>query len=168
MRLLPRHAVVDEVNGGTGEGNHGRSMEVPLKAQKILGQTGRVKNGRSLDIKHSDPDSFWDVRDAEQKSLGVLRESDVDSDTVPGARRGAPLPSAPVLIRSSDELVSNDSTTLSKTSSAYPGHQPSYESMNREYYEASKQPLNVSQQTSESSVRDIAGSSQRRIGVHTS
>lgn len=189
MRLLSRHAPVDEITTPVENEKLGDPMEVPLKAQKLLGEKPRinyriqgvvttsgdgahgdivippkaqkllgekshVKNNRRHQIKHSSPDSLWHIRDAEQRSLGTLSEA--DSDTIPGARTGAPLPIVQVAMGSSEDRIgsSNDSTGRTGTST-YIGHQPSIDSISREYYDPSKHPLYVSQQTSESSVRDM-------------
>ena len=148
---------VREIVVAQGTGSMNNITDIPAKAQKLLGENAKVTSMKGQQKKHISPDSFWTIRDAEPKISNTKLRSEADSDTVPGAKRGAALPVVQVPMPSSeDHMRSSDGSTRWTGTSTYPGDQPSLESMNREYYDASKQPSFVSQQTSESSVRDMA------------
>lgn len=140
--------------------------EMPPKAQSLLGPTGRVNNSGS-----NKKDDTVQLRRAEQKNmvtlLGLQR---VPSSTPLSAKPDmSPWSTTDVTSRSSSDVLptptsgtgrsrgpySKDSSVAVQPRQFYPEHQPSIESIRRNYYDPSKQPLQVSQQTSASAVRDM-------------
>jgi len=115
-------------------------MAIPAKAQKILGERSRSRTSREQEMRET--------------GLGSFGGFEAHPDIAPGTRQVA----GPTVLRSarSGDQLSGGNTLRSATSTTFVGQQPSNESMSREYYDSARQPMFVSQQTSESSVRDMA------------
>lgn len=169
MRLRPRPTVKETLTNETTDDVPLRSAELPRKAQKLLGTSVQVNVSNSKD---NNRDDFTSLRRAEQQNLGTRFAaapqiplpsgiSDMPSWSIAA---GSP-PSSSELLPLTESLgqransSQNGSSTGVQTSQYYPNQQHSIESLNREYreyYDPSKQPLYVSQQTSASAVRDMA------------
>ena len=163
MRLLGRGPSVEELTSASNENRQlGRVGDVPKKAQKTLGT--KSNGASSKNKRYPEVNSTWNPLIEEKRSLAAFRRSqDADSDTMPGARTGAPLPYMPPPPKRSQtdlgDYAPSSSADRTGTQTQYGDtqmHQSSIESMNREYYDSAKQPLYVSQQTSASAVRDMA------------
>lgn len=171
MRLRPRPTVKETISNVPPPDNVplGGAGEMPNKAQKLLGTKMQVKVSNSRDSRRED---FAKLRKAEQKSLST-RFAAQQAPQIPLPSGLSDMPSwstATAASRSSSELLPtptaspgqlastsrNGSSTRVQTSQFYPTQQQSFESLSREYYDPSKQPLYVSQQTSASAVRDMA------------
>ena len=150
--------------------------DMPHKAQKLLGAKMQVNVSNSRDSRRED---FTELRKAEQKNLGT-RFATQKAPQIPlpslGSGLGSGLSDMPswstatAASRSSSDILPtptastghladasrNGSSTGVQPSQFYPNQQQSIESLGREYYDPSKQPLHVSQQTSASAVRDMA------------
>ncbi|KAF2478542.1 hypothetical protein BDY17DRAFT_306124 [Neohortaea acidophila] len=176
MRLPSRHAPVEEITTNPPDTRRPERSGVPLKAQKLLGEKGQGgfnieesiiisgNNARAtsgiiappkaqrllgerVGIGYADTAALARARDGAKNSRrGLDHISEDDSDTASGT------------VRSTEYLApsSSASTGLTAVSPHHLMQQPSIESLSRHHYDSSQQPLHVSQQTSESSVRDMA------------
>ena len=144
----------------------GPGFEIPSKAERVLGST----NCKSLGVTTHDSSSSVSRADkgahsapaSEQKTLGKLWATHVHSsqNTMPAANGG--LKAWPNVHNASmqDLLAagmerSRMSAIPSTADSHQYGHRQAADPCGRSHYDPSRQPLNVSQQTSASAVRDM-------------
>ena len=169
MRLRPRPTVKETIPNYPDENVPLGGADLPHKAQKLLGAKVQVNVSNSKDHKQTD---FTQLRKEEQKNLGT-RFTAQRAPQIPLPTGISDMPSWSNLTASSSSSTDilhtptastgtlrlfppNGSSMGVQTNQFYPTHQRSIESMNRDYYDRSKQPLHVSQQTSASAVRDMA------------
>lgn len=169
MRLRPRPTVKETLPDEPDNDVPLGGAELPHKAQKLLGTKVRVNVSNSKDNRRTDPAPLrkagtdypggrLTTQQAPQLALpsgitdmpswsNVAASTRSSSDILPTPTASPGQPS---------NSPRNGSSTGVQPSQFYPNHQQSIESLNREYYDPSKQPLYVSQQTSASAVRDMA------------
>ena len=168
MRLRPRPTIKETTTSPRTEDVPRHNGELPSKAQRLLGAKVQVNVSNREDSRW---DEFGQLRKAEQKNLGSRYAAQrAPQIPLPSGMRDMPWSNSTASDRSSSDALltptaspdqgftfsRNGSSTGVQTSQFYPSHQQSIESINREYYNASAQPLYVSQQTSASAVRDMA------------
>lgn len=169
MRLRPRPTVKETLTYDTANDAAFGGVELPRKAQKLLGAKVQVNVSNSSENKRDD---FVRHNKAEQRNLGT-RYAAQRAPQIPLPSGITDMPSWSTAItssRSGSDALPTPPATSHLDGYYSPGvyspsvgskpfsreHQQSTESMNREYYDSSKQPLYVSQQTSASAVRDMA------------
>ena len=169
MRFRLRSVPDEPLNSSSDNVVQIRGIELPVKAQSVLGERGRVQVSNGI---YNKRDDLGQLRRTEQTSLGRLfgsRKPDA-GHSVSGGKANMPAWSnAEISSRSSSDILPTPTTqpgrptgpsrygssTAVQPHQFYPNHQPSIESLRRNHYDASKQPLYVSQQTSASAVRDM-------------
>lgn len=164
MRLLGRHTQVEELAAPAGGAWQSEDGDLPSKAQSILGATRRPGTTESKGRVREQREAVAQGR-LGGKNIGLPVPHHAYSDTaVPKLKddmRQWQDPSLPNPLRGNPPTPKVAFFPQAGESNAvqphqfYPSHQRSIESIPDEHYEASKQPLYVSQQTSASAVRDM-------------
>ncbi len=169
MRLRPRPAVKETIPDYPDQNVPLGGGDLPRKAQKLLGAKVQVNVSNSKEHKPAD---LSQSRKEEQKNFLGPRVTAQRAPQIPLPSGLSDMPSWSNFTTSSSSSVNvvhtptartsqlrlfphNGSSTAVQTSQFYPTQQQSVESINRDYYDRSKQPLYVSQQTSASAVRDM-------------
>ncbi|KAK3711070.1 hypothetical protein LTR37_009857 [Vermiconidia calcicola] len=169
MRLWPRPTPTEPLNTSYGNVRNRYDSERPSKADTVFGASRRAYGSRNMFESRQDSAQ---VSRAEQKALRPPMGTHKSSGNSTATSKQAPQPwstsqqsnrpdsdllptHASYASRPGDPSRKGSSTGV-QTHQFYSEQKPSIESLSRDHYDSSKQPLYVSQQTSSSAVRDLA------------